>query len=341
VRFVDGGRVYSLVLGTIRNTFLSTDLTARSLLSSGSESSSRSPYPTSDSPGAARPGPNESADVVSQRELPVGVPPRPVEWTSGPRMSAPYPLGASPSSVPPFTPYPPVPGTGGYQTDSVQPAAGSVDQAPQHPPTPGDREDLRHAPPRPHVAPGRALQVHNRYLITEDDAGMVVIDQHALHERILYEQLRQKILQGNLETQRLLVPEPVSLTAMEWSIINDAREVLKQIGIEIRDFGGQTVLVESYPAMLANHNPAEMLGALVERLGTQSAGVDRRDVLDDLLHMISCKAAVKAGDRLTAAEIDALLEHRQLCQDAHHCPHGRPTALVFTREELDRRFKRT
>jgi DNA mismatch repair protein MutL len=65
-----------------------------------------------------------------------------------------------------------------------------------------------------------------------------------------------------------------------------------------------------------------------------------RDLLDELLHMIACKAAVKYGDRLSPAEIDALLEHRTLAQDHHHCPHGRPTALVFTREQLDRQFQR-
>ena len=73
---------------------------------------------------------------------------------------------------------------------------------------------------------------------------------------------------------------------------------------------------------------------------TPEKDVDRRDVLDELLHMISCKAAIKAGDRLTSDEIGALLERRHKCQDAHHCPHGRPTTLVFSRDELDRRFKR-
>ena len=67
---------------------------------------------------------------------------------------------------------------------------------------------------------------------------------------------------------------------------------------------------------------------------------DRRDLLDDLLHTIACKAAIKAGDRLAPAEIASLLEQRHLIDDAHHCPHGRPTALVFTREELDKQFKR-
>jgi DNA mismatch repair protein MutL len=83
-----------------------------------------------------------------------------------------------------------------------------------------------------------------------------------------------------------------------------------------------------------------MLRQLVQQWAESGQTPDRRDVLDELLHMMSCKAAIKAGDRLSPEEINALLEQRQLCQDAHHCPHGRPTALEFTREELDRRFKR-
>jgi DNA mismatch repair protein MutL len=68
--------------------------------------------------------------------------------------------------------------------------------------------------------------------------------------------------------------------------------------------------------------------------------LERRDVVDELLHMMSCKAAIKTGDRLASAEVEALLAHRHLVQDSHHCPHGRPTTLIFTREELDKRFLR-
>jgi DNA mismatch repair protein MutL len=93
--------------------------------------------------------------------------------------------------------------------------------------------------------------------------------------------------------------------------------------------------------MLANLGPADMLRQVVEQLLAGEKALERRDLLDDLLHMIACKAAVKAGDRLSSEEISALLEQRHRVQDAHHCPHGRPTALVFTREELDRRFLRT
>jgi DNA mismatch repair protein MutL len=170
---------------------------------------------------------------------------------------------------------------------------------------------------------------------------MVVIDQHALHERILYEQLREKVLAGQMETQRLLVPEPVTLPPADAAAALAAQATLAQLGIEIEPFGGDTLLVSSYPAMLANLSPAEMLRQVVELLLTSDKRPERRDLLDELLHMIACKAAIKAGDHLSPEEITALLEQRQHFQDSHHCPHGRPTALVFTREELDRRFKRT
>ena len=189
--------------------------------------------------------------------------------------------------------------------------------------------------------PCDGLQVHNRYIVTETEDGVIVIDQHALHERILYEQLRTKVLSGQVETQALLVPEPVNLAPPEAAAVLESRDLLAEMGILVQSFGGDTVLVSAYPAMLANINPAELLRQVVEQLLDGGQGPDRRALLDDLLHMVSCKAAIKAGDRLTPQEITALVEQRELVQDAHHCPHGRPTALVFTRQELDRRFGRT
>jgi DNA mismatch repair protein MutL len=186
-----------------------------------------------------------------------------------------------------------------------------------------------------------ALQLHNRYLIAETTDGMAVIDQHALHERVLYEQLRDKVLAAAVETQSLLVPEPVDLAASEAALVLEHRELLARLGVQVEPFGGGTVLIVGYPAMLANLRPVEILRGLVEQLATGSRQPERRDLLDELLHMVACKAAIKAGDRLTPEEVHALLEMRGQLPDTHHCPHGRPTELVFTREELDRQFKRT
>ena len=185
------------------------------------------------------------------------------------------------------------------------------------------------------------FQIHNRYLVTQDEAGMVLIDQHALHERILYEQVKTKVLSKSLESQRLLVPESVTLSPNEAAAAIENRETLAEIGIEIEPFGGDTVLVTSYPAMLAKMQPAEMLRQVLEPLMAGGKKPDARDLLDELMNMIACKAAVKAGDRLSPEEITALLEQRHCYQDTHHCPHGRPTALFFSREQLDKMFKRT
>ena len=145
---------------------------------------------------------------------------------------------------------------------------------------------------------------------------------------------------GAIETQSLLVPEPVDLSPAEAAAALEHRDLLAELGVKVEPFGGNTLLVAGYPAMLANMNPVEVLRALLERILSEAKPPDRRDLLDDLLHTIACKAAIKAGDRLAPEEIAALLEQRHLVDDAHHCPHGRPTALVFTREELDKQFKR-
>jgi DNA mismatch repair protein MutL len=199
----------------------------------------------------------------------------------------------------------------------------------------------------PSMSPGasaalpRGVQLLNRYLVTEVDDGMIVIDQHALHERILYEQLREKVLADKLESQRLLVPEPVNLLPAECAAALDACDTLKRLGLEIEPFGGDTVLVSSYPAMLGRTAVGELFRQVVELLVTGAKSPEPRDLVDELLHMMSCKAAVKAGDRLTSDEVEALLRQRHMFRDTHHCPHGRPTALVFTLDELDKHFKRT
>jgi DNA mismatch repair protein MutL len=309
VRFQDSGRLYSQLLGTLRTKFLSTDLTHR-----------------------LQPVPAESFATGSSDNLPMRQELN--AWAAGQLTG----VANEPSDV--RTPFeanrqtrfdsellrsrPPLEMS---QLDRVWPATANGSST--------------HAPGMPARNRVPALQVHNRYLIAESDEGVLVIDQHALHERILYEQLRTRVNSESLESQSLLVPEPVDLTPAEAAAALESRDVLAKLGVAVEPFGGSTVLVSSYPAMLANISPAQVLRDVIELLMAGGKQPERRDLLDELLHMISCKAAIKAGDRLSAEEIHALLEQRHLAQDQHHCPHGRPTALVFTREELDKQFKRT
>jgi DNA mismatch repair protein MutL len=190
------------------------------------------------------------------------------------------------------------------------------------------------------AGPLKAIQLYDAYLILETAEGMLVIDQHALHERILFEQLKQRIRSGSLEVQRLLIPEPVDLTAEQAARTLEHRGELEKLGLGVEDFGGGTVLVTSYPALLGKRSPQLILRAVVDHLLTKERAPDREQLLNDLLSLMACHAAVRAGDPLTPEEIEALVAQRALADDAHHCPHGRPTALLFSRQELERQFRR-
>lgn len=328
VRFQNGGQIYSQLLGAIRNRFLTTDLTAKGHLSR------RQVEPFRPFPGNGQ-APAEPTSQVSQNQISFQSEKPSYDWTQAPRQ----PFAAPQTAV------------AGHSNSAsalmtAEPATVSTHGMPSASPTTGNAEfDTQYAGAQPGEAENpsqtpTALQVFNTYLINETEEGMVIIDQHALHERIIYEQIREKVLEGQLESQKMLVPEPVTLPPAEAAIVLENAETLRRIGIGVEPFGGDTVLVSSYPAMLTNHNPAEMLRGVIEKLMSDGSTLDQRDLVDELLHMISCKAAIKAGDKLTPEEITALLEHRDLCQDAHHCPHGRPTSLVFSRDELDKKFKR-
>ena len=318
VRFQDGRRLYSQLLSTIRNKFLTTDLTALVREKQAADTSSSV----------------ATAPEQTQR----------MDFQFGTSQVNPAFIGQRQGQTPGYTGSSALPESFQRALDpssledgsGLTPKVGFDKPVEEVAPWDADGIDVRTAG---HTRLG--IQIHNRYLVTEDERGMVVIDQHALHERILYEQFRAKAMEGSLETQRLLVPEPVTLTPAEAAVILDNQEELKKLAIEVEPFGGDTVLVSSYPAMLRRLKIEEMIRQLVDVLLSGKQSPDKRDVLEDLLAKMSCKAAVKAGDPLTTEEIKSLLELRDLCQDSHHCPHGRPSALVFSRDELDKRFQRT
>jgi DNA mismatch repair protein MutL len=110
------------------------------------------------------------------------------------------------------------------------------------------------------------MQLHGLYLVAEVREGMLVIDQHALHERLLFEQLRARLQAGALEAQRLLVPEPVALPAAQAAQVLEQREALAELGLGVEDFGGGTVLLTSYPTLLGRRPPREILRAVVDYL---------------------------------------------------------------------------
>ncbi len=188
--------------------------------------------------------------------------------------------------------------------------------------------------------PPRAIQMHDRYLVVETPEGIEVIDQHALHERVLFAEMRQSLAGGGLESQRLLVPETVELAAAEAELLRSHAPLLERVGLRVEPFGGSGVAVTAKPAMSRRTPAATLLREVIGRLENADAGEPER-LLDDVLHGMACKAAIKAGDPLSRQEIDALVSRRDRVEDSHHCPHGRPTTLKLSRQELDRQFRRT
>jgi DNA mismatch repair protein MutL len=186
-----------------------------------------------------------------------------------------------------------------------------------------------------------AIQLHNSYLVAQSDDGMIIIDQHALHERIMYEELLARVTRGPLEAQRMLIPHVVPASSRQIALLEPIRPLLERLGIEVAPFGPDSVAVQSFPSFLEKIDPGEFVTDLLERGEQELLDMHGEELLHEILDMMSCKAAVKAGDPLTPAEIEALLARRELVERSSNCPHGRPTTLRLSLKDLDKQFKRT
>ena len=189
--------------------------------------------------------------------------------------------------------------------------------------------------------PPRAIQMHNLYLVAETEDGIVIVDQHALHERVLYEQFRQRMTEGPLESQRLLLPETLTVTASQLALLEEHAELLRRLGIELIPFGPDAIAIQSSPVLLKDTDVRGFMRDLLDHLAQCTGEMESDVVVDGVLSMMACKAAVKAGDPLAPAEIEALFQRRDLIDKPSSCPHGRPTTLRLTKADLNRQFHRT
>ena len=188
----------------------------------------------------------------------------------------------------------------------------------------------------------RVMQVHGSYLVVEDAEGILVVDQHALHERGMFEELKARIAASPLESQRMLVPVAIETDPRAVEAIADAGPLLERLGIELGAVGPRAVLVHAYPTFLLGRGvePAAFVPGLLAQIA-EDGHADFESALHSVLDMMACKASVKAGDRLSPAEIEALLDLRDRIERGTACPHGRPTALRITMRDLERNFGRS
>jgi DNA mismatch repair protein MutL len=184
-------------------------------------------------------------------------------------------------------------------------------------------------------APQDFWQLHNSYVMAQVASGYVIVDQHAAHERIIFEEVQKG--KERAQPQGLLFPISVELNPEEFVAFERASATLARMGIEAKAFSGRTVVVETVPA--GSYMGKDEVRELFAGLATASAGVVNVEVA--LAKLVACKAAVKAGQRLNAPEMESLINRLFACKEPYFCPHGRPAIIKVTIDDLDRRFGRT
>jgi DNA mismatch repair protein MutL len=191
---------------------------------------------------------------------------------------------------------------------------------------------------RPLVTTGRRVfQLHNRYLIEEVEDGLRIIDQHALHERVMLEDFRRQFAGAAVARQRLLLPAVVTLTKEQRIRLDEQRELLDSFGVEFEDFGRDAVAVRAVPALVADHDPVKLLTDFLD----EEAEADlEMDPFERALEFMACRAAVKFGRKLAEEEIVRLLQDAAGLDFSATCAHGRPTGIRLTLQDLERFFHR-
>lgn len=182
-------------------------------------------------------------------------------------------------------------------------------------------------------------QLMRTFIVAENRRGLLIVDQHVAHERILYERLKNAALAGEVERQSLLVPETLDLDARAFGLLMGRLPELRDAGFEIEPFGGESFLVRAAPAALKGRDPVRALRDMAEELA-HGGGRGCVDVREGIWAMCSCKMAVKAGDTLGVAEMEKLLEDLAQTENPYFCPHGRPITIVMAAHDLLRKFKR-
>src|SRR5262245_55218346 len=183
-------------------------------------------------------------------------------------------------------------------------------------------------------------QFRNTFIVAVDDEGIAIIDQHVAHERILFEQIAERLTSRSLESQRLLTPVVLDVGPGERATLLQHAEKLSTLGFELEDFGGASIRVSAVPALLDWARCEEALRAVASNLHDLAPGAGVEEALRAMAATMACHAAVKANDPLTREKMQYLLDELRRTEHSSVCPHGRPVVLRLTRREIERNFER-
>jgi DNA mismatch repair protein MutL len=270
------------------------------------------------------------ATATTTPASPPALPRPPLPMTARPCPAAPPPFQGNARLDEFLAPPPadrPVPGVGGM--DHGPPALSSLAVANQG-------NDTVPAPSRLRYLG----QLFDTYLLCQAEDGLVAIDQHAVQERLIFEELKGHYSAGTMPGQILMFPVMVDLLPNEVEAVAQHGSELERLGLELQEFGGDTVVIKAVPAGLGHLSPAEILGGILGRFLEDQPTNQEAARLDEVLAGMACKAAIKAGHALTPMEVQHLLERIERAGIFSHCPHGRSVVKRFSRAEVERWFQR-
>jgi DNA mismatch repair protein MutL len=221
-----------------------------------------------------------------------------------------------------------------FPTDLQKPGPTIPERILQHKPIGSGAEQLS-------VQDGKPIwQVQNKYILSQIRTGLLIIDQHVAHERILYEKALSNFENSLPTTQQLLFPQTIQLSASDYSLAKELVPHLEKLGFDLKPFGKNTVVIEGIPADVRAGSESKILQDVLDEY-RNNEHAQQIDARDNLAKSFACKAAIKAGDRLTTTEMLILIDQLFATRMPYVCPHGRPIVVKISVDELDRRFGRT
>jgi len=204
--------------------------------------------------------------------------------------------------------------------------------------TSNNPREIKTAGERPHF---RIIGVlHRLYILLESDDGLVLMDQHAAHERVNFEVMRRAMEQGGVPSQRLLMPLTLQVSPRDAEMLRREQDTLHRLGIEIEPFGPNIFKVEALPTFLKTDDPLSWLDQVIEELQALSAKGSSVRLGEDMIATTACRHSIKANDKVSIPEIESLLRELFACEMPYCCPHGRPTLIQMSMRELEKKFGR-
>lgn len=350
IRFKNSRAIHGLVQRAIVQTMHESQQHLQSAIFHGTEGGSPQGYESTE----PELNPEEPPHNLEGQVIPLFQSPQPIPSPTPYKKLTDKALGLAEKEVVEFYTHPPngaaackVPGpsipTKTFASPQPPPLAGDINDAP--PPLPEEVESTEPAP-KGQTTRNHGLtilgQVDTLYIFCKAAHGIIVIDQHAAHERLLYEKLKKHFSENSMVKQNLLFPETVELSLFQGSLVEKHLEDIERMGFSLREFGGDSYVISAIPALAGQIAPQKIFFDVLEQFGTDGQNKKNAgDMLDTVLATMACRAAVKAGTVLSHREIESLLEEMAVANLFSHCPHGRPVVKQFTSDDIKKWFYRT